>query len=407
MHKFSKKALYSLIAVLAVIFILAVVGIMSLSKKIVINDFNKELNLSSEIVSSVINPERIKNGSKLIGDREAILQHEDVAWLKGEVEGLGDIFLSSGVDAIYLLVRRGNNIYFLAESTPYGEEAYIEPGSLYKNPPMEAFEVFDKKTALFSEVYTNSYGTYFSKFTPIFDENNQIVGVLGADIEYSYFASNLKEVRIILILLLIIIFSIIYFVIFYIRKKEIVLQKVEDNKEKITSLINSFPYGLVVYDKNEVIDLWNQTAKKMFGYKSEEVKEKKISEVIKYDKVFKSNSNKEIKDFEFFSKKNQSSRKVEFRIKNEDSTINVIEVLFNYMNIDEKIFSIALFEDISARKLKEFEIERQRNKLEKLNSLMVDRELKMVELKNKLAKLKNEEGEEGEEGGSEKDKKEN
>jgi PAS domain S-box-containing protein len=390
MQKFTKKRLYQLIAILAIIFILAVLGVFYLSQKKVKDDLRSELDWSSEVVLSAINPNRIEKASRLIGDREAILKDNDLNWLKGEIERMGDIFFKRGVDAIYILVKHGANIYFLAESTPVGDDLYIEPGTQYQNPPMEVFSVFDKKTASYSDTYTDEYGTYFSKFSPILNDNNQIVGVLGTDIERSYFQSNINKTRILLLLILVLVFSIAYFVIFHVRKKEMIAQEARDNNKRTISLINSIPNGIVVYDKNGIIDLWNKTAEKMFGFKYEDVVGKKVSNYIKYDNVFKSNSDIEIKNFKFSAERNKLNSKIELRIKKEDSTIKVIEVMFDSMEISGKLYTIALFDDISNRKLKEFEIERQKNKLEKLNSLMVDRELKMVEIKNELAKLKGE-----------------
>lgn len=93
---------------------------------------------------------------------------------------------------------------------------------------------------------------------------------------------------------------------------------------------------------------------------------------------------KKINDFRFFSEDGFSSRKVELTLQGD----RVVEALFDFVSTEDKPIIIALFSDISDRKKREQETEVQKNKLEKLNTLMVDRELKMLELKNEIDRLK-------------------
>ncbi len=382
----NRKKFWQIVALFIFLFVIILSAILFFSRKIVINQFKTELDWSSQITLSAINPNRVYNSSMLIGDRGAILKNEDVSWLKGEVERLGDIFLRRGVDALYILVKKGSNIYFIVESTPVGEDLYVEPGSLYKFPPIEVFTVFSGERAIFTDLYTDEYGTYFSKFTPIFDDYGNIVGVLGADIDYPLFKNKLFFTRIVLILLSILVFTVAFLVIYYLRKKEEITKEAEENDKKIKMILNSIPNGIIVYDEKESISLWNKASQELFGLKEEKAINKKVSEIVEYKKVLDEKGN-EVKGFQFFSKNNISLKRVEFYMKNNNK---IYEAIYDYLELNDRSYVVALFEDITFKKIEQSELEIQKNKLEKLNSLMVDRELKMIELKNEITKLKGE-----------------
>jgi SMC interacting uncharacterized protein involved in chromosome segregation len=54
-----------------------------------------------------------------------------------------------------------------------------------------------------------------------------------------------------------------------------------------------------------------------------------------------------------------------------------------------KGFFVTIFEDITSRKKAEKEIEEKMEEIQKMNDVMIGRELKMVELKEELEKLQN------------------
>ena len=62
-------------------------------------------------------------------------------------------------------------------------------------------------------------------------------------------------------------------------------------------------------------------------------------------------------------------------------------VLLTRMEIDGKQFLQATVRDISEQKKREEEFKNKVEELEKINKIMIGRELKMVELKEKIKKL--------------------
>lgn len=65
-----------------------------------------------------------------------------------------------------------------------------------------------------------------------------------------------------------------------------------------------------------------------------------------------------------------------------------IEIASTLIQYEGKNASLAFMRDITDRKAEENELRKQKEELEKANKFMVDREVKMVELKNEVEKLK-------------------
>lgn len=58
------------------------------------------------------------------------------------------------------------------------------------------------------------------------------------------------------------------------------------------------------------------------------------------------------------------------------------------MKIDKQVIKESLLDDITAQKIAEDKIKIHSEEIEKMNQFMVDRELKIVELKEEIAQLK-------------------
>lgn len=281
MEKEVNNTFKKLTLVLAGVFVILGIAAWFLSAAYVLNNLKTEITWASNITFSAINPDRIRTSSLLIGSpQESFKAYEDVKWLKRELEQLGGLFLERGVDAIYILARKGLNVHFIVESTPAGDELFVEPGSLYEQAPDEIFFAFEEGQSVFSDIYTDEYGTYFSKFSPVFANNGDIVGVLGVDVDYNYYLRILLRYRLIIYSILIFLFIVFYLIINYTKKREIILKEVEYNDKKIKKIIDAIPIGLIVFDKEEKIIFWNHACNEIFNSSSKKAYGKKISDFV-------------------------------------------------------------------------------------------------------------------------------
>jgi PAS domain S-box-containing protein len=353
----------------------------------VFNNFKKEVSWATDITIAAVNPNQVRNSAVLLGDNN-FYEDLDAKRLKEQLEGLGDLFLSRGVDALYLMAKSGNDVHFLVESTPFSEAGFVVPGSVYSEVPAALFSVFSDQKATFTDVYTDEYGTYFSEFTPVFDNDNNFVGVLGVDVDYNYYQRILARTRGIVLLIIFLFYVLAILSSFYLQRKKSAEKKVAENDKKVKDIIDSVPSGLISFNKAEEIIFWNHTCSDLFGLSSEEAIGKKIGDLVLFSEAIGLDSRRPLIDFHFFSDEAKIAKKVELKTNNVSGKTIILEVSFNFFEIGGEPLAIGLFEDVSLRRLKEAELETQKIKLEKLNDLMVNRELKMMELKSELSKIK-------------------
>jgi hypothetical protein len=95
---------------------------------------------------------------------------------------------------VYVMCKNDNNeIVFLVDSITIDrdgdgkiseEEKAAPMGEVYKNPPKEMKEAFLVPTAD-KEVNKDRWGTFLSGYAPIFNSKNQVVAIVGLDMQLS------------------------------------------------------------------------------------------------------------------------------------------------------------------------------------------------------------------------------
>lgn len=141
---------------------------------------------------------------------------------------------------------------------------------------------------------------------------------------------------------------------------------------------------IVISKKGEIIDV-NDSASKLLGYKKEEVKGMKLSDLTQ---ILPPKSMAIIlKNFglRMLGKKIEP---YEVELKRKDS--DVVHVLINAVHLKDKgkiVGEIASMQDVTAYKKLVNNLEEKNEELESFNKVSVDRELKMVELKEKIKEL--------------------
>lgn len=171
-----------------------------------------------------------------------------------------------------------------------------------------------------------------------------------------------------------------------------VREKTKEIKERemwFRRIFELSPEAIVILDKKgTVVDL-NKRVTDWLGYKISEIKGRKAIELPFFPNQSKmiimkkfaeryESPNKKMQpyDLEFISKKNNK----------------IIGRIYTQSILDEKgglFHNLVMISDITKEKKKENEILQRQIEIEKMNNLMVGRELKMIELKEKIKKLEN------------------
>ena len=195
-------------------------------------NFRDEITFAVDISLASINPEKVKNVADLLPND--ISQSEDFKRLKEQTVKIGKSLSSKGIDAIYILTRINEEIFFLVESTPEGESGYVLPGAIYEEPPQELDTVFKTRLPITMDPYTDEYGTYISQFSPLSTFiDKKFVGVLGVDVDYKYFQKIVAKAYLVILISEIFLFLSSILAFFYFNNRKKARLEVEYSEKKI------------------------------------------------------------------------------------------------------------------------------------------------------------------------------
>lgn len=350
------------------------------------NNFFNELAWTSDISIAAINSDRVKKLSETLP--ADISEDVDYIRLKEQFIGLGEKFEFKGIDAIYILSEHEGQIYFMVESTPQGEPLYVPPGELYVQAPPEAFAAFNSETPSIA-YYTDEYGTYISKFTPIFNsKTGQQVGVLGVDVDNNYYQAQTLRTKIFFSVAWGIFCFVVILLFLYFRNLYRIKRESQSNEEKITAIIDSMSDGLVVINSDNQITLWNKTNENIFGFSEEQALGLNFNDLVKLSNVFNVKNSSIVNNFKLSLDSDFLNTMLEVTLEGDDNQHRYYELLFKSATLRKEQYVIAIFHDISIRKREENDLRLQKEELEKLNNLMIGRELKMMEIKKEISELK-------------------
>jgi PAS domain S-box-containing protein len=156
-----------------------------------------------------------------------------------------------------------------------------------------------------------------------------------------------------------------------------------ESEEKIRAITQSAKDAIIIMDDKARVVLWGRGAENMFGYKESEMLGKEFHSVVAAEKAHQTKKDNLLR----FGKTGESSvigKNIELQVKDRTGKIFTVELTVSRIKIKDKWHAVGIMRDITERKKSEIEISDRASKLERVNRLMIGRELKMIELKNKI-----------------------
>lgn len=96
---------------------------------------------------------------------------------------------------IYLMRIVDGTVVFLLDSAATDDPGHSEPGVPYHDPPDDIFVVAATGEIRFAGPYTDEYGSFYSVFEPVKDNDGRIIAVMGGDVEVATFERQASRLR--------------------------------------------------------------------------------------------------------------------------------------------------------------------------------------------------------------------
>jgi PAS domain S-box-containing protein len=165
--------------------------------------------------------------------------------------------------------------------------------------------------------------------------------------------------------------------------------EIKSSEERFRSITEAAKDAIVMMDNQGRVVLWNKSASEMFGYGEDEAMGKDLHALIASEDEHKSKK-ENILHFGQTGEAGIIGKNIELLVKKKDGTAFMIELTVSKTQIKGEWYAVGMMRDITERKKTEEEIKARTDELERLNRLMVGRELKMIELKKKIKKTDDE-----------------
>ncbi len=299
--------------------------------------------------------------------------------------------IDANVRFVYVYKKIGDRLYFLVDSEPFDSKDYSPPGQEYTEADPQYYKPFEYGVPFVTSPAKDRWGTWVSASVPIKDyDSGEVNAVFAMDYPAeNWSASLISKIKMSLVVILILVLLLVIF--YVVIKNRISLTENEERFRFFSSFIND---GAVISNKKGEIVLWNKKAEKIFGYSEVEMKGKILRNFIV------DNSNKTKEDVLVFAKSlddNDGEGKIMVsNMKTKNGENIVIEVSASRIMMNGEKHTLGVIKDVTKRVESEDELKRLAEDTkqalqdsERLNRLMVNREIKMLELKKELHDLKN------------------
>jgi len=161
----------------------------------------------------------------------------------------------------------------------------------------------------------------------------------------------------------------------------------KDNEERFRAVVEAANDAVICLGAPDTIFLWNRKAEEMFGYSASEAIGMRLHEIIVPEK-YRERAYEKLAKFFKTGEGEMLGKTIEVTALKRDGTEFSVEVSFSAFNVSGSWNSVGIIRDISERRRLEENLRQNLGDVERMNRLMVGRELKMEELRDEVRKLR-------------------
>ncbi len=296
--------------------------------------------------------------------------------------------LESDIKFAYIYTQIEGKIYFMVDSEPANSADYSPPGQELIEANEFTHKPFKDGLTIITPAYSDRWGTWISVLVPMKNSMGVVTSVFGVDYPAAEWKkeaiTEIVERSIILFFLFLLLIS-FYYLINLFSKIRLVNKRESVMRREMETVLDSIPAWVFYKDKNNNFLSVNKTFANAIGKKKEEIEGKSA-----YNIFSKEQADAYFKDDQEVINSGKSKNDIIESMKSPEGTLWVETDKILLTDVNDKIIGIIGFSvDITARKIAEDVVRTSNQQLERINKLMVGRELEMIKLKKEIADLKN------------------
>jgi len=168
---------------------------------------------------------------------------------------------------------------------------------------------------------------------------------------------------------------------------EVITKDLRESEEKFRAITQAVRDAIIMMDDKGLVVFWNQSAERILGYNSTEVMGKYFHKIIAVKKEHQTKKDNILQ----FGKTGESAvfgQLLELPVRKKDGEIITIELSVARTKIRGKWHAVGVMRDVTEKKKITDALADRSEELERINKLMIGREMKMIELKQQMENLK-------------------
>ncbi len=172
-----------------------------------------------------------------------------------------------------------------------------------------------------------------------------------------------------------------------IAEKKAAERALRDSEETFRAVIEAANDAVICLGMPDTIQVWNRKAEEMFGYPAAEAIGRGLHSLVVPDE-YRERAFSRLTEFFRTGEGEMLGRTVEVKALRRDGSEFPVEVSISAFNVGGQWNSVGIIRDITGRKLLEEDLRQNLEDVERMNRLMVGRELKMEELRSEIRDLR-------------------
>ncbi len=201
----------------------------------------------------------------------------DYLYIQDQLHKMMTVGVIKNVRWLYLMkVVNGDQVKFTIDSVPENDSNHAVPGEDYLDYPQAILDAQATKKRQLVENYVDEWGNFLSVFVPVMDSNNEVVGVLGLDVDGSAYLADIRQKMMWPLLVTVIVAGLLMLLAIELNSQK----TLRENAALFHALSEGVLDAIVAVDGSGHIALWNKAAEKMFGWSDEAAIGQQLFELI-------------------------------------------------------------------------------------------------------------------------------